>query len=416
MKDTPPSPPPPTGTSTSIPNPPPPPPPYPTDTKHSYPHPPPSTLAPADSSASWRYYLTSLAASLFLLYLVLPPTVTNTVSGLLPPSAAEPYFAADRFLASRLGYRLVADVPLALVPGRKGVKRGGEGHGRVIIVGDVHGMFHELVKLLEKTNYDPENDYLVFSGDMISKGPDSLKVLDLARSYSAGCVRGNHEDRVLLHWHDLQKKKRNGRKSGHHSGKHPRTTAAASIDDLELEPAEEEEETVEVADDDADDEFTTQRIRNERKLAKSLSRKQAAWLDACPLVLRMKQVADLGQVDVVHAGLVHGVHLEDQDPKAIMNMRSLDKKRLTPLPEGEKDGVHWADVWNRGEREQEKEGGGEARTTVVYGHYAAKGLDIRKYSKGLDSNCVRGGRLSAFVIGRKKEELVSVSCRTFLKD
>lgn len=51
-----------------------------------------------------------------------------------------------------------------------------------------------------------------------------------------------------------------------------------------------------------------------------------------------------------------------------------------------------------------------------YGHYAAKGLDIRKYSKGLDSNCVRGGRLSAYVIGKKKEELVSVSCRTFLKD
>lgn len=51
-----------------------------------------------------------------------------------------------------------------------------------------------------------------------------------------------------------------------------------------------------------------------------------------------------------------------------------------------------------------------------YGHYAAKGLDIRKYSKGLDSNCVRGGRLSAFVIGRKKEELVSVGCRAFLKD
>ncbi|RPB10398.1 Metallo-dependent phosphatase [Morchella conica CCBAS932] len=220
-----------------------------------------------------------------------------------------------------------------------------------------------VVKLLEKTNYDPENDYLVFSGDMISKGPDSLKVLDLARSYSAGCVRGNHEDRVLLHWHDLQKKKRKARKGR----KHPaRTATAASIDDLELEPAqeeEEEEETVEVADDDTDDEFTTQRIRNERKLAKSLSRKQAAWLDACPLVLRMKKVADLGQVDVVHAGLVHGVQLEDQDPKAIMNMRSLDKRRLTPLPEGERDGVHWADVWNRGEKE--RKGDGEGRTTVV---------------------------------------------------
>lgn len=51
-----------------------------------------------------------------------------------------------------------------------------------------------------------------------------------------------------------------------------------------------------------------------------------------------------------------------------------------------------------------------------YGHYAAKGLDIRKYSKGLDSNCVRGGRLSAYVIGKEKEELVSVGCRNILRN
>ena len=60
--------------------------------------------------------------------------------------------------------------------------------------------------------------------------------------------------------------------------------------------------------------------------------------------------------------------------------------------------------------------------TVVYGHYAAMGLDIRKWTKGLDSNCVRGGRLSALVVEKrgkreKREvemEVVSVKCSEYV--
>ena len=54
-----------------------------------------------------------------------------------------------------------------------------------------------------------------------------------------------------------------------------------------------------------------------------------------------------------------------------------------------------------------------------YGHYAAKGLDIRRYTKGLDSNCVRGKKLSAYILQAKKgggvrEKVVSVKCRKYL--
>lgn len=51
-----------------------------------------------------------------------------------------------------------------------------------------------------------------------------------------------------------------------------------------------------------------------------------------------------------------------------------------------------------------------------YGHYAAMGLDIRPYTKGLDSNCVRGGKLSAYVMSSKHEQVVSVRCRAYLTD
>lgn len=60
----------------------------------------------------------------------------------------------------------------------------------------------------------------------------------------------------------------------------------------------------------------------------------------------------------------------------------------------------------------------EKGVTVVYGHYAAKGLDIRKWTKGLDSNCVRGGRLSALVVKKEKGEVVmdvvSVKCKEYV--
>lgn len=48
-----------------------------------------------------------------------------------------------------------------------------------------------------------------------------------------------------------------------------------------------------------------------------------------------------------------------------------------------------------------------------YGHFAAAGLDIRPHSKGLDSDCSRGGKLSALVLSnlKPKEEIFSVDCR-----
>lgn len=52
------------------------------------------------------------------------------------------------------------------------------------------------------------------------------------------------------------------------------------------------------------------------------------------------------------------------------------------------------------------------RTTVVYGHNRKKGLNIREYSKGLDTGCVNGGKLTAMVVDEEgKTELVHVKCR-----
>lgn len=52
-------------------------------------------------------------------------------------------FGADKNLAERVGLKLVEDVPAEKVPGGGRKFKNGEDHGRVIVVGDVHGMFHE---------------------------------------------------------------------------------------------------------------------------------------------------------------------------------------------------------------------------------------------------------------------------------
>jgi hypothetical protein len=69
---------------------------------------------------------------------------------------------------------------------------------RTIIVGDVHGCFDELLKILDAASYDESNDELIFTGDLINKGPNSLGVLKwLHERPNVKKVLGNHELRFL---------------------------------------------------------------------------------------------------------------------------------------------------------------------------------------------------------------------------
>lgn len=55
-------------------------------------------------------------------------------------------------------------------------------------------------------------------------------------------------------------------------------------------------------------------------------------------------------------------------------------------------------------------------TTVIYGHDSKTGLAIRTYTKGLDSGCVKGGKLTALVIENGgKQSLVHVRCHNYLE-
>ncbi|MEJ2086189.1 MAG: metallophosphoesterase [Acidobacteriota bacterium] len=85
-----------------------------------------------------------------------------------------------------------------------------EGVDRVVVLGDVHGAFDKMVSLLRGTgmvdselSWSGGNDHLVFVGDLVDRGPDDRKVLDLARRLQAEAPVAGGYVHILLGNHEV---------------------------------------------------------------------------------------------------------------------------------------------------------------------------------------------------------------------
>ncbi|KAH0270272.1 Metallo-dependent phosphatase, partial [Aureobasidium melanogenum] len=340
------------------------------------------------------------------------------------------------------GITQLQQIPHKYVPGGASDP---DGKRRLIFIGDIHGCKNELLELLKVVGFNKEMDKIIATGDVIAKGPDSPGVIDTLMSLDALSVRGNHEDRVLL-------------------AANARTTAES--------PAESNDESstdVSAASRGAGlkgeallDYLKPRHLKWLRSLpliihipALAPPKRPAPTTSVADTLSKKKpkktfQILD--DINVVHAGLVPSVPLLRQDPFSVMNMRSMSPTNHVPS-ENRKRGIPWERVWgwynDRIARTRStfmswlfgfttesseasewwkswhgmhssRDDGGEAQTlikhskpsVVVYGHDSPRGLNLHRWSKGLDSGCVNGDQLSAMVLNAwGQAEIVQVDCK-----
>ncbi|HHP5647326.1 TPA: metallophosphoesterase [Klebsiella pneumoniae] len=73
----------------------------------------------------------------------------------------------------------------------------GEEWRRVLVCGDLHGCYTNLMNRLEVVGFDPAQDLLISVGDLIDRGTENVECLDLINQPWFRAVRGNHEQMML---------------------------------------------------------------------------------------------------------------------------------------------------------------------------------------------------------------------------
>jgi serine/threonine protein phosphatase 1 len=72
--------------------------------------------------------------------------------------------------------------------------------GRDFAAGDLHGCIDLLDEALAMADFEPGCDRLLLVGDLINRGPQSARMVELLQRQGVYSCRGNHED-MLLKWY-----------------------------------------------------------------------------------------------------------------------------------------------------------------------------------------------------------------------
>jgi len=215
-----------------------------------------------------------------------------------------------------------------------------ENKERVIIIGDVHGCKEELEELLIKNDYNPQTDRVILVGDIVGKGPDSPGCIEFCMKNKIESVMGNW-DFHWLNWYEKEKGPENKR-----------------------DKSKEE--------------------REDYKGIQLLKEEHWDWFKQLPIYIHIEKY----NLVVVHAGLEPNKELKAQKKEMVMFLRCIDSHGK-PSKEFLGEEHLWAKKWN-------------GPYFVLFGHDAARKLQVEKSAIGLDTGCVYGGKLTAFIFPDKK--------------
>ncbi len=111
-------------------------------------------------------------------------------------------------------------------------------------------------------------------------------------------------------------------------------------------------------------------------LRKKLSKDLHHWISSLPLWIETENFI------AVHAGLQPGKAPSDTPRKILLNIRTWDEKGDNL---NDPTNPPWYLFYH-------------GKKPVFYGHWASKGLNLRKNTFGLDSGCVYGGYLTSYIL------------------
>lgn len=206
-------------------------------------------------------------------------------------------------------------------------------NGRLIAIGDIHGCHEEFAELLSRLELKPE-DRLILLGDLVNRGPDSHRVIELARAHRALALLGNHELRLLNY-------------------RRTRDLKYAKEQDLET--------------------------------FDQLSPEDWVYLEKMLLTYEEPSL----NLVCVHAGFLPSPPWQRQPAEVITRIQVIDRDGQPRKRADAPDAPFWADLWN-------------GPPYVVYGHTPRPEIYKLKWSVGIDTACVLGGHLSAFILPEKR--------------